>query len=416
MMKKTPEITANFKKTHACMKQIKNQSTFFKKQRNFYSRRKTTMVIFSDALTVSGAFTSGPGVSITDLTGISPSGICTAKQVGLFGTLTPPWVIGISSATNRFGYLFVLNGYDASSQAQLRWDFSTAAPLDISNQYAFSVMVHGGPVTVQLFLRNFTPPSTFANYSFPGVTVTDLPVTFDLTTSPIPISGIVRMDLYLTNVTASSDTVPRTLSLITSLCFPAWTNVTMWDKSLKRIKDICPGDKVLTANDGSFKIVKRLLETPFRRADSIVYFPKGSLTYTNIDAHNDQEIEIVIPTQDLYSSPTHPFYYKNERRPANSFDGLNGIHRVRAGDVFDRIEGETESKDPTLVSLWNVQFDEESTFFVEGVLVQSHSPYHFLDGLPMDMRKDGDDEMRQTWDVLDKSVPQLLEDKLVNSK
>lgn len=222
----------------------------------------------------------------------------------------------------------------------------------------------------------------------------------------------LRVGVSVGSFPGASITIDGTVQII---CFPGSTLVTMADRTQKSIRDIQPGDRVVS-RDGAAHEVKTLLRTPG--------MPEMSLGTSSDPSHQD-EIEMVefpadclgqsVPARTLHCTPHHPIFYQGVRKPAFAFDGHNGIHRgwFKKSAVLGDEEEEGEQRH----WVYNLQFDHEASFLVEsdegtgegGMEVQSHSPWHKLSPLAESERAPGDTETRSTCDAL--TLPQPYSDE-----
>ena len=124
-------------------------------------------------------------------------------------------------------------------------------------------------------------------------------------------------------------------------CFIGTTKVLMANGELKQIKDIKRGDKVVNdMTTRNVKTVANVLET-FRDGE-FVRIPK----------------KLINNTEDIIVAPVHPFWVNNDN------------DRVLAKDIQGIITFNSHH------ILYNLQFEDEGTYYVEGVKVDSLSPNH----------------------------------------
>jgi len=133
------------------------------------------------------------------------------------------------------------------------------------------------------------------------------------------------------------------------VCFRETTRVLMADRTFKAIKDIERGDEILTdKKNGATKKVAR----------SLKYMATGKAT--EIPMH------LIGNRRTIVCSSTHPFWVSDTRR-------------ILAGDI----EGTEEIK--ICEWLYTIQFEDEGTYYVEGVKVDAVSPDHRKFKLPKEL-------------------------------
>ena len=139
------------------------------------------------------------------------------------------------------------------------------------------------------------------------------------------------------------------ISDLSGICFRETTRVLMSDGTFKAIKDIQRGDKILTdKKKGDTKKVARTLK----------YMATGKAT--EIPMH------LIGNRRTIVCSSTHPFWINDKRR-------------ILAGDI----EG-TETIE-ICEWLYTIQFEDEGTYYVEGVKVDAVSPNHRKFKLPKEL-------------------------------
>ena len=139
------------------------------------------------------------------------------------------------------------------------------------------------------------------------------------------------------------------ISDLSGICFRDSTRVIMADRTFKAIKDIERGDEILTdKKNGATKKVAR----------SLKYMATGKAT--EIPMH------LIGNRRTIVCSSTHPFWVSDTRR-------------ILAGDI----EGTEEIK--ICEWLYTIQFEDEGTYYVEGVKVDAVSPDHRKFKLPKEL-------------------------------
>ena len=178
------------------------------------------------------------------------------------------------------------------------------------------------------------------------------------------------------------------LSMPQMICFPGSTEVTMADGGLRRIDQIVPGEEVM-GTDGAVSVA-RITRTPVVMADlDVAVFQPGSL--------GDGA-----PNRRTVCTVHHPILYRGTRYEAAALaDLLEGvsIERVRAADEFP-VERDGRSW------MYNLQAQHETFFIANGLVSQTHSPWHSILPLPSHLRASDDVETRHTCDAL--TLPQNL--------
>jgi len=133
------------------------------------------------------------------------------------------------------------------------------------------------------------------------------------------------------------------------ICFRDSTRVLMADRTFKAIKDIQRGDEILTdKKTGATKKVAR----------SLKYMATGKAT--EIPMH------LIGNRRTIVCSSTHPFWINDKRR-------------ILAGDI--------EGTETIQICEWlyTIQFEDEGTYYVEGVKVDAVSPDHRKHKLPKEL-------------------------------
>jgi len=139
------------------------------------------------------------------------------------------------------------------------------------------------------------------------------------------------------------------ISANAGVCFRGSTRVIMADRTFKAIKDIERGDEILTdKKTGATKKVAR----------SLKYMATGKAT--EIPMH------LIGNRRTIVCSSTHPFWVSDTRR-------------ILAGDI--------EGTETIQICEWlyTIQFEDEATYYVEGVKVDAVSPDHRKFKLPKEL-------------------------------
>ena len=185
---------------------------------------------------------------------------------------------------------------------------------------------------------------TSANTSIATVSATSL-VTGLVT--GVSVGGPINITISATDGSGVFTTVPVTV--IAAVCFRETTRVLMSDRTFKAIKDIQRGDEILTdKKTGDTKKVARTLK----------YMATGKAT--QIPMH------LIGNRRTIVCSSTHPFW-------------INDTRRILAGDI--------EGTETIEISEWlyTIQFEDEGTYYVEGVKVDAVSPDHRKFKLPKEL-------------------------------
>lgn len=137
-----------------------------------------------------------------------------------------------------------------------------------------------------------------------------------------------------------------------TICVLADTNILMTDGSIKMIKDIKIGDKVLgDMETNKTNIVSRIITTNITNY-SIIKIPQG----------------LMDNSRDLFITEWHPVWCNNDK------------NRILAKNI----EG-TEKELIKSDIVYSLQFDVEGTFYANGLKVDSLSPYHQFYPLPKEL-------------------------------
>lgn len=133
-----------------------------------------------------------------------------------------------------------------------------------------------------------------------------------------------------------------------NICFYSTSIVILSDYSCKMIKDIKRGDMLLTdCETGTVNKVSRIVKTLL--SGIFIKIPRGLLGNT----------------EDIICTRSHPVWVGNHKRVVAS--GINGINWIKMSGEF-----------------YNIQFDDEETFYVDGVKVDALSPSHYKYKLPQE--------------------------------
>jgi len=137
------------------------------------------------------------------------------------------------------------------------------------------------------------------------------------------------------------------------VCFIGTTKITMGDMTIKKIKDIKRGDIILTdIKTGKTNKVARLTESLM--SENFILIPQGLIKYSD----------------EIICSCLHPFWINDDKNRILA-KNIEGVEKVNLSDVF-----------------YNIQFEDEGTYYVEGVKVDSLSPNHRKNRLPYELYYD----------------------------
>jgi hypothetical protein len=143
-------------------------------------------------------------------------------------------------------------------------------------------------------------------------------------------------------------------------CVLEGSRILMADGSLKEVQNIQRGDLVLTAH-GPLP-VSRLIEEKLREKVYLIKIPKGC-------------IDDIIPYSDLYVCSGHVIRHLGARRYASTLSCYKGVETLRG-----KRETITDKK-----AMYDLQFDIETFYYVEGLESQSRSPYCHYSPLPKEL-------------------------------
>jgi hypothetical protein len=143
-------------------------------------------------------------------------------------------------------------------------------------------------------------------------------------------------------------------------CVLEGSRILMADGSLKEVQNIQRGDLVLTAH-GPLP-VSRLIEEKLREKVYLIKIPKGC-------------IDNIIPYSDLYVCSGHVIRHLGARRFASTLSCYKGVETLRG-----KRETITDKK-----AMYDLQFDIETFYYVEGLESQSRSPYCHYSPLPKEL-------------------------------
>lgn len=145
--------------------------------------------------------------------------------------------------------------------------------------------------------------------------------------------------------------------LNTIVCLVEGTMILMKDGQWQPIETIRRGQEVIGYQGRIFKVaeINRQLVTPNQSLE-LIEFPPHTLGYQQ-------------PRRTLRITPNHPIYYRGARRPARAF--------LQIGALL--IKASSQS------ILYDLQFDDDGSYYAEGLLVQSRSPWSDLTPLPKEL-------------------------------
>jgi len=131
------------------------------------------------------------------------------------------------------------------------------------------------------------------------------------------------------------------------VCVLGKTKILMGDGSLKPIKDILRGETVITDKEsGMTKKVARVLVSVSK--GTAICLPKGTLGNT----------------EEVVCTEAHPVW------------ALDGTYRMKSKDVIGAVQIEKWE------TFYNLQYEEEGTYYTEGIRMDSVSPYYYKKRLP----------------------------------
>jgi hypothetical protein len=147
----------------------------------------------------------------------------------------------------------------------------------------------------------------------------------------------------------------------------------MGDGNLKLIEDIRRGDQVANNHDRTKTLkVSRINHNQVYgdKLLDIVEFLPGSL-------------ELNQPNQKLIITTNHPIFYENARRPVKCFKNLSGVnvHYQKLAKEILEMDPDQENR----YSLYDLQFDYDSSYVANNLTIQSRSPYRNLTPLPKEL-------------------------------
>jgi len=147
---------------------------------------------------------------------------------------------------------------------------------------------------------------------------------------------------------------------VEATCVLEGSRILMADGSLKEVQNIQRGDLVLTAH-GPLP-VSRLIEEKLREKVYLIKIPRGC-------------IDNIIPYSDLYVCSGHVIRHLGARRYASTLSCYKGVEILRG-----KRETITDKK-----AMYDLQFDIETFYYVEGLESQSRSPYCHYSPLPKEL-------------------------------
>ena len=181
--------------------------------------------------------------------------------------------------------------------------------------------------------------------------------------------------------------------IITVVCIGRDSQVCLSDGSLKCIEEIQRGDEV-RGKDKVYKVARLLVQkiSP-EQPLSLVKFEKGCL------GHNQ-------PNQDLIMTSNHPLVEKDCRRPAYCYKNLTGViykDKILAKDMLKLSEDGS-------YELYDLQFQTDGNYLVNGLCVQSRSPYSQVTPLPENLYFDQNLYTgERVWDTYDTELQLMTE-------
>ena len=183
--------------------------------------------------------------------------------------------------------------------------------------------------------------------------------------------------------------------IIAVVCIGRGSQVQMSDDSLKCIEEIKRGDEV-KGNDKVYRVARLLVQkvSP-EQSLSLVKFTQGCLGQNQ-------------PDRDLIMTSNHPLVEKDCRRPAHCYQNLIGVifyDEIKSKDILKSCEDGS-------YELYDLQFETEGNYIVNGVCVQSRSPYSQITPLPKEFYFNQSLYTgERVWDTYDSEL-QLVIDKL----
>ena len=226
------------------------------------------------------------------------------------------------------------------------------------------------------------------------------PIESDVFTD-VDLSNVLSID-FLVNTNGLADTITfgngeTDGGLSTSLaCVLSNTLILLGNNEKREIKDVQRGDEINC--DGEIKRVC-VINKQLLNGDAIVNmvkFEMGSLGENK-------------PYRSLYVTKNHPIIYEGSRRPAYCFQNLDGVtfyKNIKMSDLLGVMED---------YNLYDLQFEDDSSYMANGILVQSRSPYSDLTPLSKKLYFDESKyKNERTWDSLNHKLPLCRDVLLVN--
>ena len=190
-------------------------------------------------------------------------------------------------------------------------------------------------------------------------------------------------------VTLDSNIISNAVA-IACICLAANTQILLADGTVKLIQDIQRGDLVADGYMKRNRKVARLTTQKFTSKDLI-----------NIIEVPPHSFGPLIPSQSLLITPNHPIINKEARTPAKCFTNLPGVidhNQVSAETILPEENGQ--------YNLYDIQFEQDGSYYANGLLVQSRSPRSEWSPLPKELYFDSElytDEV--VWDTYDHPLP-----------
>jgi hypothetical protein len=190
--------------------------------------------------------------------------------------------------------------------------------------------------------QNFDASTYYTNST--GLNTTNLGI---IDTNWTTISDSTTVDIsspanyYVSIIFSKNGSGSGSITASSSVCFYENTLVLMANKTYKEIKNIKKYDEIITnIKNNEIKKVSRNV-CSFISNNNIYKIPKGLLNNNN----------------DIIATGNHPVWMNDNNRCL--IKNINGVIKINHSGFF-----------------YTLQFDEESTFYVEGIRVDSLSPYH----------------------------------------
>ncbi len=187
---------------------------------------------------------------------------------------------------------------------------------------------------------NFSTIVQVTGSSSPGTIWTDISAIIGSGTSSFNVNipaGYVMSMIFSKNGRVGANMT------VSPLCFAPDTLVLMKDKTYKKIKDIKIFDKVISdIQTNEISTVSKVYSFYGNELDDVYKIPKGLVNNEN----------------DIIGLGCHPVWINGSKERA-LLQNIIGVEKVCIKEYF-----------------YNLQFDHEGTYYVEGIKVDSQSPYH----------------------------------------